>query len=301
MISIIVCSRLRFLFEQVSRNIRESCGVDFEILEVNNAIYKWPLTKAYNYGGLKANNDILVFVHEDVIFHTKDWGKILLNYFETLANPGLLGVAGSSYLPISPTDWWISNQRYIHTNFLSNSKNGVPGLGVLNSMGKQFPQNVFALDGMFLAMRRSVFLEFPFDESMPGFHGYDTDLSYQVSQSYQNYFIPGILIEHFSKGYPDGVWLHNTISANKKILPFILELKSKVGFDANMERKSFHLFLGQLRKFGSSRFENIRLAIFYFNQLRAFNLHWKLIPLLLKYLLSFGFTFKSQNSTIQER
>ena len=303
MISIIVCSIDSKLLAEFSNSVITTIGVPYEILSIDNLIFEYSIFEAYNYGVSISKFENLVFVHEDVIFHTKDWGKILLNYFNTLPDPGVMGVAGSSYLPISPSDWWVSDSKYLHTNLLSNSKNGTVGQGDLMRNGQQVPTGVFALDGMFLALRKSVWKEFSFDESLPGFHGYDTDICYQVTKKYRNYFIPGILLEHFSKGYPNLIWLRNTVYANRKILPFIHQMKIQNGFDSKLEIKAFHLFLGQLKKFGHSRFENIRLSILYFNHLKSIGLFWKLLPLLLKYLFVFTFTipFKSRNLNLQWR
>lgn len=298
MISIIVCSINSKLFSQFSDSVNLTIGVPYEIVFIDNLKLQYSIFQAYNYGVSISNFDNLIFVHEDVVFHTNFWGTILLKFLNELPDAGVLGVAGSSYLPISPSDWWVSDPQYLHTNFLSNSKSGTVGKGDLMQNGQQVPTGVYALDGMFLAMRKSVWKEYPFDESLAGFHGYDTAICYQVSQKYQNYFVPGILIEHFSRGYPNQTWLKNTIVSNKKILPIIQNLKGKEGLDLELEIKVFHLFLGQLKKFGTSRSENIRLSIFYFNQLQKVGLFWDIIPILLKYLLAFNISLKPKNKTI---
>lgn len=260
MISIIVCSINSKLLSEFTNSIKLTIGVPYEIISVDNLMLEYSIFKAYNYGVSLSKFDTFVFVHEDVIFHSKNWGEILLNSFETLSNPGVIGIAGSSYLPISPSDWWLSDSKYLYSNFLSNDKiENVEG-GTLWQLGNQEPQPVFALDGMFLAMKKSVWLEFPFDESMEGFHGYDTSMCYRVSQKFQNYFVPDILIEHFSKGYPNQLWLRNTIQANQSVLPFIFKLRERGILDRKLEQKAYHLFLGQLLKYGETVNENISLA-----------------------------------------
>lgn len=296
MISVIVVSKNDDLFSQFQNSVRQTIGVPFEMIKIENSGNEFSIFEAYNIGASKSNNEVLVFVHEDIIFHTNEWGKVLLMYFKTLINPGVLGIAGSSYLPISPSDWWLSNRNYIHSNFISNSKDGVKSQGILKCEGKQIPQKVYALDGMFLALKRKVFKESPFDENLKGFHGYDTDLCYQVSKNYQNYFIPGILLEHFSKGYPNSTWLKNTIEANRKAIPFILHLKSEGGIDSNLEFQAFHLFLGQLNKFGNNPKQNLGLAISYFSRIIMFRFQWKLVFLLFKYSLIFVFRINSSNN-----
>lgn len=288
MISLIVCSVSELLFEQFSLSVANSIGVEFELVRVENQFSQRSISMAYNYGSFQAKSEILVFVHEDVIFHTNNWGKILIDYFDTLQNPGVLGVAGSSYLPISPSDWWVSDQQYVHTNFLSNTKGGACVGGVLNRVGEQEPKKVFSLDGMFLAMKKSVWEEFPFNESLEGFHGYDTSICYRVSQKYQNYFVPGILLEHFSKGYPNEIWLKNTISANEFVLPFILESKKNGVFDNSLEIKSYRLFLRQLMKFSPSTSYSFSKACYYLWQVFKYTKNVKILFFFVIYCFRFS-------------
>lgn len=270
MISIIIISKDGFFLNQVKKSIELTIGVDFEIISIDNSNANLSIFEGYNICATKAKFNFLVFVHEDIVFHSQNWGVDLINYFEGLKNPGILGVAGSSYLPISPSDWWLSDKSYLYANFLSNVKNGKIGEGKLLQMGTQKSQPVFALDGMFLAIKKIVWEEFPFDESMVGFHGYDTSICYTVSQKYQNYFVPGLLMEHFSKGYPNKIWLKNTVIANQTVLDFIIQIKEKDKIDRNLEKQAFRLFLRQLIKFGGIEQENISLAWKYFKLVRRY-------------------------------
>lgn len=269
MISIVVCSICSSKIELLLNSIDKTANVEYEVIIFENSIDKFSIAKVYNQGALNAKFPYLVFVHEDVVFQTKGWGETLLHFFNILPNPGVLGIAGSSYLPISPSDWWVSKKEYLHMNFYSNSKGGQIGEGVLKRNGVQMPQRVYAIDGMFLAMKKVVWEEFTFDESLSGFHGYDTSICYRISQKYQNYFIPDILIEHFSKGYPNEIWLLNTISANKSILRFILENHQNREINEKIEVKSFQLFLGQLRKYYSSYIGSVKFSSYYLFKLNS--------------------------------
>lgn len=283
MISIIVVSINELLFSQLSYSIKNTVGVEYEIIKICNKNSQNSIFQAYNLGVSKSNFDILVFIHEDVVFHSENWGLVLEFFFKTLKNPGVLGIAGSSYLPISPSDWWVPNIKYIHTNFLSNKKDGEIGKGKLKQVGEQIAQEVYALDGMFLAMKKEVFLEFPFDETLIGFHGYDTSICYNVSQKFQNFFVPDILIEHFSPGFPNKIWLQNTIEANRQILPFILNIKSIEFLDKSLEVASFNLFLGQLYKYGKSWKSKVQISSEYFLFVSKFTFSLKLIKITLIY------------------
>ncbi|WP_073573655.1 glycosyltransferase [Algoriphagus zhangzhouensis] len=289
MISVIVCSIDDFWFEKFSKSLKETIGIEYQLIKIDNKKEKLSITKAYNKGASEAIYDILIFVHEDVVFHSQNWGVFLHGYFDNLKNPGVLGVVGSSYLPISPSDWWISDQSFIFSNYISNSKEFAGIVGSPQIKGAQVPSKVYVLDGMFLAIKKEAFEGFRFDDGLEGFHGYDTDICLQVSRKFQNYFIPNIQIEHFSKGKANLVWLLNTEKAKRKILSKINRIKKEEGFSNKIELKAFHLFLGQLYKYGDNRFNCIKLGFYYFKQVAIRSFHWRLIPVFFWYLMIFSF------------
>jgi len=247
-ISVIVCSIDENLFKRFSASLASSIGVGYEIVRIENQKDKLSIAKAYNKGAERASYDFLVFVHEDVVFHSDDWGQGLLSRFKSLVNPGVLGIAGSNYLPISPSYWWIPDAARRFCNYMDNHESGKVGEGKLRSSGHTIPISVFLLDGMFLAIEKSVFNKIKFDESLEGFHGYDTSICLRSAIEFQNYFIPDILIEHFSPGKPNATWLLNTVDSYSQ--KEIISKKDKI--DRQLEIKSFHLFLNHLRKFAPS-------------------------------------------------
>lgn len=249
MISIIVCSIDNLWFDKFSKILENTIGVNFQILKIDNKIEKLSIAAAYNKAAQEAIFEIFVFVHEDVIFHTKNWGKNLLNHFEKLDRPGVLGVAGSNYFPISPCDWWIPDSNLRFMNFMDNHKHGEIGKGILRVSNEGKVSKVILLDGMFLAIKKEVFFDLKFDEELLGFHGYDTSICLRSSNKHQNYFIPDILIEHFSPGNPNQIWMLNTIKVFEK-KPVTIKKKD---FKKEIEEKSYHLFLNNLNKFGIDR------------------------------------------------
>ncbi|WP_144603292.1 glycosyltransferase [Algoriphagus algorifonticola] len=246
MISIIVCSINSDLFKTLSNSIKSTIGLEYEIIKIDNTVEKLSIAQAYNNGASRAKFEILVFVHEDIVFHTVDWGKILISHFKNLENPGVLGIAGSTYLPIAPSDWYLPDKLYIRMNILENRNDTEVGKGIHRKHSNNISEKVYVLDGVFLVILKEVFTQFRFDENLKGFHGYDTSLTLRVSNSFNNYFIPDILIEHFSTGQPKSSWLENTIQAKSSFI------KDSTSFSINkeLEEKSFHLFLNNLRKFG---------------------------------------------------
>ncbi len=246
MISVIVCSIDENLFNRFSESLAKTIGVEYEIIKIENQIEKLPIAKAYNKGAGQASFDFLVFVHEDVVFQSPNWGEKLMSRFHSLTNPGILGIAGSNYLPISPSYWWIPDPTRRFCNYMDNHESGKIGEGKHRNSGHSNPVPVFLLDGMFLAMKKEVFKKVKFDESLEGFHGYDTSISLRSAQNFQNYFIPDVLIEHFSPGKPNSTWILNTVNSysQKEKIPY------QVKIDEKLEVRSYHLFLNHLRKFG---------------------------------------------------
>lgn len=245
MISIVVSSINDQHYQRFTNSLNDTIGVEFEVIKVDNSIKKLSIAQAYNKGAKSARYDILLFVHEDIVFHTVNWGKCLLNHFNRLVNPGLLGLAGSSYLPISPSDWWVPDSNFRHFHYMENHSGGEIGSGVLRLSDSLQTQKVFVLDGVFLCMSKIIFNKFVFDEELEGFHGYDTSISLRIGLVHTNYFISDILIEHFSSGKPNTLWLMNTIKAYKSIKNNNLKNINK-----KIEEKSFRIFLSQLKKYG---------------------------------------------------
>lgn len=48
MLSIIICSVSPERLEQVTRNIHDTIGVDYEIIAIDNREKQWPIVRAYN-------------------------------------------------------------------------------------------------------------------------------------------------------------------------------------------------------------------------------------------------------------
>jgi hypothetical protein len=57
------------------------------------------LTEAYNIILEKSSNDIVVLCHDDIYFEKKNWGNKVLKHFKRNPEYGIIGVAGSKYMP----------------------------------------------------------------------------------------------------------------------------------------------------------------------------------------------------------
>lgn len=214
MISIIVSSRLPEQLLRLRENIEQSIGVPFELLSCDNGQGSIGLCKVYNDFAQKAKFDILLFLHEDVLFCTENWGHSLCSIFLD-ATVGLVGVLGTDTLTKVPAGWAKQDARFNKGALKQHGEKYIP----TESKGL-IP--VLAIDGVFLATTKAVWNECKFDEiSLKGFHGYDFDFSMQVAQQYQVLVCNDIGIEHFSKGSFNQDWVTTTILLNKKWSHFL--------------------------------------------------------------------------------
>ncbi len=203
MLSIIICSISKDFYDRFEKSLVRTIEIPYEIIVINNDIEKLSLSKAYNKGGRMSKFDYLLFVHEDVEFLNIGWGKRLI---QILSNNhiGIVGVAGSTYLPSVPSGWYLPDEKYnlvyVHQGF----KYKEAPLR-LDNQGDNLTQ-VYLVDGVFLGMRRDVYSEFSFNEKLTGFHGYDVDISQRVSSKYQNVFTNQIEFVHHSEGKVDKIY-----------------------------------------------------------------------------------------------
>lgn len=212
MLSIIISSYQPNFYDALEKNIAETCGVEYEIIKIENK-GKMGICEAYNIGAAKSQYENLLFLHEDVLFHTKNWGAKLLAHLK-VKDTGIIGLAGSSYVPAAPCGWNVYSEKYNTINIIQNIE-GHKQLCNSFEAGINL-KNVFAVDGVFLSVKKKVYEELPFSEELPGFHGYDLDFSLRIAKKYQNFVCNDILLEHFSQGNPNEMWFRNNIKIRKK-------------------------------------------------------------------------------------
>lgn len=233
MLSIIISSYQPNYYDQLVKNIDETIGNGFmyEIIPIWNPGLM-NITKAYNLGAERAKFDYYLFLHEDTIFHTQNWGEKLITHLNQ-PNTGIVGIAGSSYVPAAPCSWTVA-EKYNSVNLLQGNKKNTTAFPIRTV--KHNRNKVFAIDGVFMGIKKENFIKF--NEDLEGFHGYDLDFSLRSSRKFQNYVIDDILIQHFSGGNLDKAWLDANIKV-KKNLGSDFNLKT----DAETEKNVFEGFL----------------------------------------------------------
>jgi hypothetical protein len=205
-------------------HVKETAGVADLAVEfiVNKNQYSLP--EAYNKVWKKVKEDgrgdgVLVFCHNDIIFKTKDWGKILLGMFNG-SQFDILGIAGTTQLNAHGC-WWLKPENELP---LSEDKmNRARMFGRVwhcNALGREWEsvysekivgvKPVVTIDGLFIAVNGKTLGEKEeqmFDERFKGFHFYD------ISFCFRNYLegfdigvIDRIKVMHKSVGETNSEW-----------------------------------------------------------------------------------------------
>lgn len=242
MLSIIISSYQTHYFSALEKNIAETCGMPYEILKIENP-GKMGICKAYNIGAEKAKYENLLFVHEDVLFETQNWGEILVDYLQT-ENIGCIGVAGATYVPNVPCGWWmVSGYAYshlAHINKKTNERYDYTFSGSENGLLK-----VRFIDGVFIACKKATWAEYKFDERLTNFHSYDISFSLHLDSKFQNFITNRINISHFSAGSLTKVWLEQLL-LNRK-LNKIFYKENRINNDT--EIRIYRLFAHHLKEY----------------------------------------------------
>ena len=204
-LSLIICSRTPDLNEDLIQNIRQTIGVPYELVIIDNSRNEHTMFSAYNEGVKRARGQLLCFMHEDICFHSKDWGCRCEEHFKRHPDLGLIGLAGNQVM-LKGRDWRISpfnTDNYIQRfETLEKVPRAVSLRFNRNRPHCRKLQEVVAVDGMWMVIRSDLFPPLRFDEErFHHFHLYDTDISLQVIRlGYKVCVCQDVLLEHFSIG-----------------------------------------------------------------------------------------------------
>jgi GT2 family glycosyltransferase len=286
MISIIISSYQKKYLSAVKKNIAETIGVEYEIIEIDNP-GKMGICEAYNTGAKKSRYLYLCFVHEDVRFITINWGQNLINHFSSDPKCGVFGLAGSVCKNRMLTSWWqpvIEGTETKRTNYIQTFSNGTSEHFLLNPLNEH-KSLVVSLDGVFMAMKKDVWEKVLFDEKLlKGFHAYDLDFTIRSSKNFNNYVVYDILLEHYSEGVNDLNWLKQNLlihNKNKGRLPII---KCNSIYKEQLRKIDQFFLEGNIELLAKEK-ENKKEAIKIFLQLiGSSGLYVPNIPLLKKFL-----------------
>ena len=195
------------------QHLLETVGIkDVQILEYEN-YNQFSLTEIYNKGLQDSKYDIVVFCHNDVIFNQKYWGKRVLEHHTKKPDYGILGVAGTSYMPKSGMWWEIQGEM---VGQVYHQKDGKRWVSEYNKpFGSKIIDSV-VVDGVFFSVKKSN-LKSNFDESFKGFHFYD--ISFCLSNHLEGVkigTISNVSLTHLSIGMTNSQWEENRKQLSNK-------------------------------------------------------------------------------------
>lgn len=177
MISIIICSRQQDISAKQRQNIDSTIGCEHEVIVIDNSGNHYDIFRAYNVGVSKSKGDILLFLHDDVVYQCEGWG-VTIERILSDESIGLVGVLGSHIVPNFPA--YYSESPYLSCHNADNDHGVVHSYcdGYWNEEGIA---DVAVVDGQQMFLPRRLFPPLAFDDRrFHGFHGYDMDLSMQV-------------------------------------------------------------------------------------------------------------------------
>jgi hypothetical protein len=158
--------------------IKETSGCDTHVYYIHNPD-GISISKIYAdmLESPDVNDNIIVFVHDDIEFLRKGWGKEILRLFNEHEDYGIIGVAGSAQFD-SNAAWWNYEKKFgqvLHRN------EGKSWLTAFSPLLDKDLQEVLVVDGLFIAVHRQRVSE-NFNRDLEGF-----DL-YEIYLCMANYF-----------------------------------------------------------------------------------------------------------------
>jgi GT2 family glycosyltransferase len=230
LISLIICSRKPVISSQLQENIESTIGVEHELVVIDNSEGQYSIFEAYNLGVSKSKYPYLCFMHDDIKYHSQNWGTKVIEHFADV-NTGAIGIAGTPYLPQMPGSWWAGG--LVYETLMHNIDGALQHSVKRVDDGTSGNNEVVVLDGVWLCIRRSIFDRITFDElNFKGFHFYDMDICMQIHQlGYRLYSVSDVLLQHFYNGTVDTKWIANALifqkKWKKKLPAFVIKLTEK--------------------------------------------------------------------------
>jgi len=196
--------------------IKATCGFkDVKVIEkINNG--EKSLSKTYNEILEESDTNIVILCHDDIIFEKPYWGKRVFEHFQKHQDYGILGVAGTRFLPSSGRWWDIQGEM---VGQVYHQHEGKKWMSEYNKpFGSKIIQTVL-VDGLFLAINKEK-IKNNFDETVDGFHFYDVEFCFSNFLSGVKIgTISNVPLTHLSIGMTNQSWENNRQKFVKNNIP----------------------------------------------------------------------------------
>lgn len=166
------------------------------------------LAKIYNDGLKDAKNDIIVFMHDDLILETKNITPKIIRLFEKNPEYGIIGLAGTNNL-ISGMWWQDRSSMYGVVGHEHEGKRHVNHYSKGDYSEKL--KEVVVVDGLFIMVHRQR-IKHTFNEQFEGFHFYDLPIC--IENHLDNVKVgvtTKIMVTHKSVGMVNKKWEKNKL------------------------------------------------------------------------------------------
>jgi hypothetical protein len=224
-IAVVVCSKKNTEENKgFVEHIKETCGCDTHVYMIHNPDGV-SLSKIYAdmVVNKEIDSDIIVFIHDDIEFLKKGWGKEVLRLFNEHKEYGIIGVAGSAQFDENGA-WWNYEKKYgqvLHRN------EGKSWLTAFSPLLTKDLQDVVVIDGLFMAVHKRRISE-NFSRELDGFDMYDIwfCLSNFFAKKCKIGVTTNIRLAHNSIGRLKETWYKNREKINNEFgSKFPVELK----------------------------------------------------------------------------
>jgi glycosyltransferase involved in cell wall biosynthesis len=202
--------------------IEKSCGLrNVEVIPFENP-GTHSLTEAYNIILEQASNDIVVLCHDDIYFEKGNWGNKVIKHFKRNPDYGIIGVAGSKYMPKTGMWWEVQTEMIGIVNHEHEGKKWTSKYS--ESKGNKLDDTVI-VDGLFMVVNKPN-LKTNFNEEVKGFHFYEVDFCFRnFLEGVKVGVFYDVRITHKSIGMTNEQWEKNRqqfAETYKENLPILL-------------------------------------------------------------------------------
>lgn len=239
MVSLVICSRSKWISLELEKNINETIGLEFELIVIDNSKNDRSIFEAYNIGIERSSGEIICFLHDDIFIHTKNWGKIIEQLFREKPEAGLIGIAGSKIKTKMPSAWWDCPEEQKVINIIQHFKEPEREQEKwYKGFNTDSEVEVAVIDGVFIALRKDESIYF--NDTMKGFHNYDMNISLEYAKKgYKILVTNKILIEHFSIGTISKSWYKSTSQLHKIYAGFLPLKMDSTTLEGSISKQEF--------------------------------------------------------------